>query len=102
MSRFSLDDSAVVADEAADARPVAELVARRQLQLAQDGGDVRLDRSRADAQARADALVGIAAREVMQDVALARRQHVELGVGATARRGAGIAERLQHERRQAW
>src|SRR3954451_5331136 len=65
-----------------------ELVAVGELQLAQDRGDVRLDRLGGDAQAQRDLLVEVAAREQLQDLALARREGVELGV-RRARRGRG-------------
>ena len=57
---------------------MADLVARAELELAQDGADVRLDGAIGDPEPLGDALVGVAARQVVQDLALARRQRLQL------------------------
>ncbi len=54
---------------------------RGELQLAQHGGDVRLDGLDRDEQLRGDLLVGVAAGDQPHDLLLARREAVELGVG---------------------
>ena len=72
---------AVEADEPALHRPAAELVAARELQLAQHRRHVRLDGLHRDPQALGDLLVHVAAGDVAQHLALARRQLVELGSG---------------------
>ena len=56
----------------------------RELELAQDGADVGLDGAVADPEPRGDPLVGVAAGEVVQDLALARRQRLQLVGGAGA------------------
>src|SRR5579884_1618846 len=61
-------------------RPPGQLVAVRQLQLAQHRGDVRLDRLRRYVQLARDLLVGVAARDQTEDLALARGELVELGI----------------------
>src|SRR5947208_2340494 len=62
-------------------RPPRQLVAAGELELAQHRADVRLDGLDRDPQAQRDLLVHVAARDVAQDLALARRELVELGVG---------------------
>ena len=54
-------------------RPAAELVAVGELELAQHGGDVGLDRLDRDPEPLRDLLVEVAAGDVAQDLALARR-----------------------------
>src|SRR6202000_1620089 len=88
-----------VVDEAAGGGPVGHLVARAQLQLAQHRPDVGLDRARADAEPHADLLVGIPAREVVQDLSLARRERLQAGLWRLGLdRG---AEGLEYERGEA-
>src|SRR4029077_3647195 len=67
-------------DQAAVGGPAGQLVSVRELELAEHGRDVRLDGLDRDVQLRGDLLVGIAARDVAQRLALARREQVELGV----------------------
>src|SRR5579884_3911354 len=85
--------------EAAVVRPPRELVARRELQLAQDARDVRLDGLHRQVQARCDLLVAVAARDQLQHLALACRERLELGVVADA---CALAERIEHETGEAW
>ena len=80
-------------------RPAAELVAVGELQLAQHGGDVGLDRLGADAEVVGDLLVEVAARDEAQDLLLARRELVDVGRRSAARRLA--AEGVEHEAGQA-
>jgi DNA repair protein RecO (recombination protein O) len=61
-------------------RPPRELVAGGELELAQDRGDVGLDRLGRDAQARGDLLVEVARGQVLEDLALAGGEQVELRV----------------------
>src|SRR5436305_12781752 len=75
-------------------RPARELVARRELELAQDARDVALDGFRRQAQPSRDLLVQVAAGDQLKHLALARGQLVELGVAADALAG---AERVEHE-----
>ncbi len=56
-------------------------MAGAELELAQHGPDVGLDGARADPQPRADLLVGITAREVVQDLPLARGERLQAGLG---------------------
>ena len=58
-----------------------DLVPGGELELAQDRPDVGLDRARADPQPHADLLVGVTAREVVQDLPLARGQRLQAGLG---------------------
>src|SRR5262245_52165762 len=60
--------------------PAAELVAVRELELAQDRADVSLDRLHRDVEPEADLLVEVAAGDVAEHLSLAGRQLVELGV----------------------
>ena len=79
-------------------RPARQLVTVGELQLAQHGRHVRLDRLGRDAQAQRDLLVHVAARDVAQDLALARGELVELGVGVAARRPWGRRRRRARSR----
>ena len=76
--------------------PAGELVPRRELQLAKDAGHVRLDRLHGQVQAGGDLLVEVAARDQLQDLSLARRQRLELLIGAERLAG---AERVTGERK---
>src|SRR5258708_3745555 len=80
-------------DQAALGRPARELVAVGELELAQDGGDVGLDGLRRDAEAQGDLLVEIAAGDVLDDLALAWGEVVELGIGGGRGARAGVATR---------
>ena len=80
-------------DQPALGRPARQLVAARELELAEDGGDVALDRLHREVQSRRDLLVAVPARDQLQHLALARGERVELGVDG---RLAG-AERVEHE-----
>ena len=63
-----------------------------ELELAQHGADVRLDRLDADPEPQRDLLVQVAAREVAQDLELAGGQLVDVGVLLDRPgRGAGLA-----------
>src|SRR5829696_4891704 len=73
--------------------PARQLMAVGELELAQDGRDVGLDGLRRDAQPQGDLLVEVAAGEQLQDLALARGERVEVGVGARRRRGAARGPR---------
>ena len=59
--------------EAAVGGPARQLVAARQLELAQHRRHVRLDRLRRDVEPQCDLLVHVAARDVLEHLALARR-----------------------------
>src|SRR5215217_2703671 len=81
--------------------PARELVAVRQLQLAQHSRDVRLDRLRRDAEPLRDLLVEVSTRQMAEHFALARGQLVDVGVvaldgGGGRRTGEGV----QHEARK--
>ena len=80
-------------DQAALDGPARELVAARELQLAQHRRDVALDRLHRQVEAGGDLLVAVAARDQLEHLAFSCRQQVQLGV---ARRLAG-AERVEHE-----
>src|SRR4051794_283718 len=80
-------------------RPPGQLVARRELQLAEHVRDVALDRLHGQVQPRGDLLVHVPARDQLQHLPLARRQLVEVGVAAHPVAG---AEGVQHEPREAW
>src|SRR3954447_4120232 len=84
--------------------PAAELVAGGELELAQHGAHVRLDGLDRDAQALGDLLVEVAAGDVAQLLALARRELVEVAVRVDRRRGrrpaAPARERVEDEARQ--
>src|SRR4051794_39843478 len=86
-------------DEPSLHRPARELVAGGELELAQDGRDVGLDRLDRDAQARGYLLVEVAARYVAQHLPFARRELVELGVDLGRRQAA--REGVEHEAGQA-
>src|SRR6185436_14445398 len=70
-----------------------QLVAARELELSQHRGDVRLDGLRGDVEAEGDLLVHVAASDVLEDLALAGGEGVELGLWLRRRPG----ERVQHE-----
>src|SRR3954453_4492517 len=81
--------------------PAGELVAVRELQLAQHRADVRLDGLRRDPEAQRDLLVEIAAREVPEHLALARRELVEVGVRRRGRlAGEGVEDEAGQPRRE--
>ena len=86
-------------DEVAGGGPGGELAAVGELQLAQDGGDVGLDRLHREHEVARDLAVGVAARDEPHHLALARAQLVEaLGArGVLLPRG----ERVEHEPREA-
>src|SRR5918996_4474092 len=85
-------------DQAAVAGPAGQLVAAGQLQLAQHRGDVGLDRLHRQVQPAGDLLVGEAAGDVAQDLALPGRELVQLGVGDA---GQVAVEGVEHEPGQA-
>src|SRR5690606_14067474 len=87
--------SAALFDDAALMRPAAQLVAGRELQLAQHGADVGLDRLDRDIEPCRDLLVEVAAGYVLQDLALARRQEIEFRIDLRGRHRAG--EGVKHE-----
>src|SRR5687768_13503667 len=60
--------------------PSGQLVSVRELELAKHGRDVRLDRLDRDPEVVGNLLVGVAARDVAQDLALTRREQVELWI----------------------
>ena len=76
-----------------------QLVAAGELELAQHGRDVRLDGLRRDAELGGDLLVHVSARDVLEHLALARRQQVQLRVDLRGRDLAG--EGVEHEAGQA-
>ena len=84
-------------DQTALVRPAGQLVAGRELQLAQDARHVGLDRLHREVQAGGDLLVAVAARDQLQHLALACGQRLELRVGAD---GLVVAERVEHEARE--
>src|SRR6266851_4880246 len=76
---------AVEADQTPLHGPAAELVAARELELAEHRAHVRLDRLDRDAEALRDLLVHVAAGYVPEHLALARGELVQLGVLGTRR-----------------
>ena len=58
-------------------RPAAQLVAARQLELAQHGADMGLDRLRRDVEALGDLLVEVAARDQAEDLPFAWGELIE-------------------------
>src|ERR1043165_1345391 len=82
-------------------RPARELVAVGELELAQHRRDVGLDGLGRAAEAQRDLLVHVAARDVAQDLALARGELVEVGVGVAGARWGGAGEGVEHEPSQA-
>src|SRR5580692_177307 len=91
---------ALLVDQPPVHRPAAQLVAARELKLAQHCGDVRLDGLRRNTELGGDLLVHVATRDVLQHLALARCQQVELRVHLRGRDLTG--ERVEHEACQAW
>src|SRR3990170_2911460 len=85
-------------DQPAVAGPAGQLVPRRQLQLAEHAGHVRLDRLDRDEQLLGDLLVRVAAGDQPHHLAFALGEPVEVlvDVGHVDRAG----ERVQHEPRQ--
>ena len=73
-------------DQAAVGGPAGELVAARELQLAQHRRHVGLDRLHRDPELAGDLLVRVAAGDEPQHLAFARRELVELGIGRRRRR----------------
>src|SRR5580692_7896779 len=92
-------DRRLLVDQSPMDRPAGQLVAAGELKLAQHGGDVRLDGLCRDAELSGDLLVHVAARDVLEHLALARRQQVEFRVYLCGRNLTG--ERVEHEARQA-
>jgi DHA1 family chloramphenicol resistance protein-like MFS transporter len=85
-----------LSEQAAVGGPAGELVPAGELQLAQDGGHVRLDRLHRDEELPRDLLVGVAARDEAHHLALAGGEPVELVLDGRDLAGAG-AERVKHE-----
>src|SRR5437899_10287167 len=81
-------------DEPAVCGPTREVVAVRELELAQHRRHVRLDRLHGDGELASDLLVGVAPCDVAKDFALARRELVELGVDVA---GYDRRECVEHE-----
>src|SRR4051794_8759252 len=84
--------------EAALHGPPAELVPVGELELAEHRRDVRLDGLGGDMEPRPDLLVEVAAGDVLEHLALARGQLVELGIDR--RRRVARRERVEHETRE--
>ncbi len=80
--------------------PAAELVPVGELQLAQHRADVGLHGLHRDAEAQADLLVEVAARDVAEHLALAGGELIELGVDLLGRQVAG--EGIEHEAGKPW
>src|SRR5919206_273648 len=72
--------ASAISDQPMLRRPAGQLVAARQLELAQHVRDVALDGLDGEVEARRDLLVHVAARDELEDFALARRQLVQLRV----------------------
>src|SRR5436190_22912008 len=87
--RTGRDTSPTYLDEAAIGGPAGQLVPARQLELAQNGRHVALDRLGRDAQVASDFLVCVSPCDEAQDLALARRELVEVRV---RRRGRHVGE----------
>src|ERR671923_323513 len=68
-------------DESAITRPTRKLMAIRELELAQDGRHVRLDRLHGDRETLGDLLIGVAACDQPQDLLLPRGELVDLRIG---------------------
>jgi hypothetical protein len=80
---------------------VRELMAVRQVQLAQDGGRVALDRAHRHAEHRGDLVVQVAAGDVLEDLAFARCQRGQPGVLGWCGRPGDPVEGVEREAGQA-
>src|SRR5665648_555955 len=98
--RTRVRSRAVVSEQAARGGPTGQLVPRGQLELAEHGRHVRLDRLDRDEQLRGHLAVGVPAGDQPHHLALPRREPVQLVVTGGDVAG-GRAERVQHEPGQA-
>ena len=89
-----------VETQAALGGPARELVARRKLQLAQHGGHVGLHRLGRDVEPQGDLLVHVAAGDVLEHLAFARCQVVELRFRLWRRAREGVEHKPGEERRR--
>src|SRR5271166_3381347 len=83
-------------------RPARQLVAAGELELAQHGRHMSLDGLRRDAELDGDLLVHVPARDVLEHLALARRQQVQLRVHLRGRdlTGEGVEYEAGQARRE--
>src|SRR5437016_13155854 len=86
-------------DQAAIRRPSGELVAARELELAEHRGDVGFDGLHGDGELPRDLLVSVAAGDVPEHLAIAGRELVQLGMRRLRHRNTPY-ERVQHEARE--